>query len=228
MRLVLLFFCALLFSPLLGQSDENSSSFLNTKTSFVLQSVTKNKRPKKIAHDATFEFIKFEDRCSSEDSTISCDWRIRGSIANLTPDSIIIAAEYQEYREYNSVSILFGEKKAITGTSYMHSLQLTELDGMYYNSARHAKWKNASLNLFGASVFTTLIIAPLLSIQYKSVSEGSMAGFKRNQYFAIAGAGLTLAAVSYTCYLTFKPKYYSFAKDNYNPKKQKWRLEVAR
>lgn len=202
--------------------------FLDSSVVLTLFNITGGNKHVVIDDHTHLEFVDFQFKKTENDSVYYSESRIKGKVIAMSHDSILVEAVNHEHREFNDLNVLFHEKKSITGGAYQYKLKISDLDGAYYSKLKHDKWRTASLSIFGASVFTTLVIAPLLSIQYRSVSLGDSNGFKRNQYFALAGSGLVLAAVSYTCYVSLKPKYYSFAYDDYNPRKKRWKLELSR
>jgi len=103
---------------------------------------------------------------------------------------------YNFYKDYDTPEAVKVKKDKIFSISYQtHSAQTFErIGGMGI--------------FFGA--FTTLIIAPLASIQYK---EG---GFNKNRYFAIAGGGLAVTTISIPITILGSQKHY-----NINPEYEK-------
>jgi len=192
-----------------------------------LENTTSNRKAVQIHPKSTLEFVKFVPICSDSDSTTMCETRVYGHVVNLNEDSVFIEANTYFTRKFNQFDLLYSERKQTTGASYPHSFNLSEIDGVYYSSHLRTKMRNASMTLLGVSLFTALVAAPLFSLEYKSYGIGTPGGFDRKQYFAIAGTGMAVAAASLSFYLVSKPKYYSFAADDFNPKRQRWMLRPS-
>lgn len=193
-----------------------------------LINTTSNRKPVKIQNGASLEFVKFVPVCSTVDSSIMCETRISGYVTDLILDTVSLDAQTYATRQFNAFDQLYSERKQTTGASYRYTLNLSEVDGVYYSSRLRSKIRNTSMSVLGLSLFTALVVAPLFSLEYKSYGVGTPGGFNRKQYFAIAGTGMAFAAASFSFYILMKPKYFSFAADDYNPKRQRWMLTLAR
>jgi hypothetical protein len=227
MKSSLFLFCLNFVSFIFSQTlaPENTDSL---RPAVQFENTTSTRKPVKVNQNSSLEFIQFVPVCSSEDSTIMCETRITGLVSDLNDDSVHIDAEIFLTRKFNHFDLLYSERKNTTGSSYKYSLNLSEIDGVYYSSHLRSKLRNASTTLMGLSLFAALVAAPLFSLEYKSYGVGTPGGFNRKQYFAIAGTGMAVAAASFSFYILMKPKYYSFAADDFNPKKQRWMLRLEK
>lgn len=193
-----------------------------------LENTTSNRKPISIQKGDFLEFVKFSETYRETDSAQYELHRVRGRVSDYHVDSITIHAQFKGQRIFNNYQNLFNEEQSISGGHYPMRLSLADVDGVYYSSKLRTKIHNTSVTMMGVSLFTSLVLAPLFSLEYKSFSQGSPGGFNRNQYFTIAGSGLAAVAASFTLYVVTKPKYFSFAGDDFNPKKQRWRLGLIR
>lgn len=216
LRFVLLIFCLYWSGLSLGQTKKNKS--------FYLRNVSGSHRSVQIKKDGYIEFVKYYPICNSRDSSITCETRIRGEIKSCTRDSILIHANVYNKRSFDDLDHVFYEQKSITGGYYTQNLSLSEIDGVYYSSPFRLRSRNAAITMLSVSLFTGLVIAPLVSLEYKSEVIGGFNGFNRKQYFAVAGSSMALGAISFTCYVFLKPKYYSFSDDDYKPRKKRWTI----
>ena len=226
MKASFILFCIHFVFSVFAQSDSlgNADSL---RPAIQLHNTTSNRKTVTIDPGASLEFVKFEPICSREDSTIMCETRFTGLVAALNNDSLALDAATFFTRHFNDFDLLYSERKSTLGSNYKYSLNLVDIDGVLYSSRLRSKLRNVSTTMHGLSLFTALVAAPLFSLEYKSFGVGTPGGFVRKQYFAIAGTGMGVAAASFSVYILTKPKYYSFAKDDFNPKRQRWMLRLA-
>lgn len=227
MKLVLFLFVLNFVFLITGQTLplENTDSLYPT---IQIDNTTSNRKSVLVQAKSTLEFVKFVPRCSATDSTIMCETRVNGFVVDLDEDTVHIAAQAYFNRQFNQFDQLFLEHKSIIGESYRYSFSLSEIDGVYYSSHWRTKIRNTSMTLLGVSLFTALVAAPLFSLEYKNYGIGTPGGFNRKQYFTIAGTGMVVAAASFSFYILMKPRYYSLASDDFNPKRQRWMLSRSK
>ena len=216
--LFLLIHFGLYFSYSFGQKPKDKV--------FYIRNISGSHRSVKIQKEGYIEFVKYYPICNSRDSSITCETRIRGEIKSCTRDSILIHANVYNKRSFDDLDHVFYEQKSITGGYYTQNLSLSEIDGVYYSSPFRMRARNAAITLLSVSLFTGLVIAPLVSLEYKPEVIGGFSGFDRRQYFAVAGSSLALGALSFSCYVFLKPIYYSFREDDYKPRRKRWTIIV--
>lgn len=214
---------ACVFSQEYGQNDSDS-----LELRFQLEKTTGSKRFKQIQQNGIIELISFEIDSTNSDSLIYTSQRIQGRLDGIKLDSLSVQASFYAKRVFNDYDNLFIEQKTISGSFYPYKISLSKIDGVVYSSVMRTKLRNSSMTAIGVSLFSALIIAPLFSLEYKAYGEGTPGGFDRKKYLIIAGTSMGFAAASFTLYIATKPKYYSFAYDNFNPKRQRWTLSLVR
>ena len=128
---------------------------------------------------------------------------------------------------FNDYDHVFIEKKSIVGDNYLYKLNLSDIDGVYLSTPNQIRLRNASMTVLGMSLFAALVVAPLISLEYTAINTNAQGGFNRKKYFSIAGTCMAFATVSFSCFVILKPRYYSFANDDYRPKGQHWRLGLV-
>mgnify|MGYP007032571067 CR=1 FL=1 len=220
-----LFFLFVIFSHSQEQNLGNTDTIWPV---IHLESTTSIRKPITIQKGDFLEFVKFNRINVETDSAQYELSRIRGRVSDYSVDTIALVAHFKAQRTFNNYQNLFNEEQSISGGHYNVKLSLIDVDGVYYSSKLRSKIHNTSVTMLAVSLFTSLVLAPLFSMEYKTYSEGTPGGFNRKQYFTIAGSGLAAAAASFTLFVVSKPRYFSFAGDDFNPKKQRWRLGVAR
>jgi hypothetical protein len=109
----------------------------------------------------------------------------------------------------------------------LYKLNLSDIDGVYLSTPNQIRLRNASMTVLGMSLFAALVVAPLISLEYTAINTNAQGGFNRKKYFSIAGTCMAFATVSVSCFVILKPRYYSFANDDYRPKGQHWRLGLV-
>lgn len=191
---------------------------------FQLINTNGSNKPTKIIREGYLEFIQLETVNANEDSLILQEHRITGQVSYLSLDTIRVKTTQSVLRKFNQYDVFYEENKSILGGSYDMQLNLSKIDGVYYSSPLKIKLRNATMTMMGMSLFTALVMAPLLSLEYKSYGVGTPGGFDRKQYFAIAGTSFFTASLSFGLYIAFKPRYYSFAYDDFNPKRKRWTI----
>jgi len=100
------------------------------------------------------------------------------------------------------------------------TVPITDLNSIYYSSNARSTVNNISTSIAGFSTFSALVIAPLISINYRS---GDFAG---NRYYIAAGSSLGLAVISGTIALLSQNKSYWIITPNETPDKDAWYLQA--
>lgn len=168
------------------------------------------------------KYVKEENRnteTSTEDMTT-----YSGTIDSMTAEQVYFSANEQTNNTYENYMSMTSTVQSNYEIPKKISLNLMDMDGMYYASRRRERARNVMFSVLGVSVFTALVVAPLASLEYRKTNASDGTGFDRKMYFGIAGAGLLTAAVSFPMMYLLRPKYYSFQGDNYAPSKRRWTI----
>ena len=223
MKIALLHSCFILYFVSFAQNYSTTAADTNA-AKVNLEYITGPRKAIPVKYEDYLQFIILENKPTPTDSNVFNEQIISGKVVNVINDTIILEANSFSKRSFNTFENLFEEQKSIYGGHYTIKLDISEIDGVYHASPERLKARNIASSFIGFSLFTALIIAPLFSIEYKAFGASSPGAFNRNLYFGIAGTGLSVAAISLGFYVASKPKYFSFAKDNYRPKKKRWTL----
>jgi hypothetical protein len=223
-----IFLCVLVAYACLFSQEYVKNTGDSLKLRFQLEKTTGSKRFKRIQNNGHLELISFEIDSTDPNSWIYSSKRIQGQLDGMELDTLIVRASFYSKRVFNDYENLFFEEKTIYGSFYPYTLSLSEIDAVVYSSVLQRKLRNSSITAISVSLFSALIIAPLFSLEYKAYGEGTPGGFDRKKYLMIAGTSMGVAAASFTLYIATKPKYYSFAYDNFNPKRQRWTISLVR
>ncbi|MEO5644529.1 MAG: hypothetical protein ABIQ40_17755 [Bacteroidia bacterium] len=142
-----------------------------------------------------------------------------GPITTLNDTSIVIRC-----RQENSHTYLEEEDAKLGETTMSYNgfyeptreIKLNSISSFRYSSTRkESAFTTGALFTFIAS-FSTLVIAPLVSIKY------SQGGFNTHRYFLWTGAGLCALGVSVPIMIFTHPKTYLISSKNSPPNKKHW------
>ena len=215
---------------LLGFASHAQSGFVSEQDSNVVNiDLVKSSGKSRIIHvqsDDYFEVVSLESYSNHPDTTYYDKYKVFGRVVNFSCDSICMEARQYSKWSFSDYENLSLEEKKISGESYSYKTSLSKIDGVYYSSGMMMKLRNGTISVIGVSLFAALIVAPLYSMEYMSVENGSYAGFNRTRYITIASTGISVAALSFCAYLTLKPRYYSFANDDFKPQKNRWSIKL--
>ncbi len=191
---------------------------------------TKNPDKKvKIDPRGTLTVIQYEtDSASAESNTVTTEVldRYAGNIDSLTQEVVYMNVTEETHEHYFDYALTHSRVNMYHEPSARIKLNINEIDGVYYSSRRRQAARGVMFSVLGVAAFTTLVAAPLASLEYRKTSATDGSGFDRPMYFAIAGAGLLTAAVSIPIIYLLRPKYYSFNGDNFSSSKKRWKLAV--
>jgi hypothetical protein len=220
-----LFSLVLCFSGL-AQNNNPTSVARNAQSVYLVDA---NNPSKKIRIDprGTLSFVKYDETVQNNagDSVSVENLSIyTGNIDSINANTVYVEATEETNTVYENSMIMSRNSGQYYETSKRLSLNINEMDGLYYSSRRRDVGRNIMFSVMGVSLFTAFVIAPLASIEYKKASSNDASGFDRPMYFAIAGAGLLSAAISLPIIYLLRPKYYSFKGDNYAPTTKRWML----
>lgn len=223
MKIALLLSCFILYFVSFAQNYSTTVADSNA-AKVNLEYITGQRKVIPVQPVDYLQFVILEKTPTPADSNIYNEQKISGKVVRMINDTLILEASSFSKRSFNTFENLFEEQKSIHGGHYSFKLDISKIDGVYHASAKRLKSRNIASSFLGFSLFTALIIAPLFSIEYKAFGASSPNAFNRNLYFGIAGTGISVAAISFGFYVAAKPKYFSFARDNYRPKKKSWTL----
>jgi hypothetical protein len=152
------------------------------------------------------------------------DITLSGFIVNLTPSIVTYDIHYE--------SVLLSMKNGIetwTENEYggfdfssndnLRNIPLKNLGYIYYRSPSRYFFRNFGIATSFLSAFTSLIVAPLVSINYRN------GGFNKDRYFAIAGSGLIGLTVSIPVLIFSKPKYFMMKNQYSKQGKDIWYIQ---
>lgn len=205
----------------------DSLSVADTIPQAALYLVDANNPNKKVKIDprGTVVFVKYNKEENQSDETSTEDMTTySGSIDSLKKDEVYFSSSEISNNTYQNFLSVSSSVNSYYETPKKLTLNIKEMDGMYYSSRRRVVGRNVMFSVLGVSAFTALVIAPLASLEYRKTAASDGAGFDRKMYFGIAGAGLLTAAVSFPIIYLLRPKYYSFQGDNFSPSKKRWAL----
>jgi len=183
------------------------------------------KKMVKIDARGTVAFVKYDKQSNDNGQSSKEDMSTyAGVIDSVTAEQVYFSANEQTNNTYENYMSMTSSVQSYYEIPEKMSLNLKDMDGMYYASRRRELARNVMFSVLGVSVFTALIAAPLASLEYRKTSASDGTGFDRKMYFGVAGAGLLTAAVSFPIIYLLRPKYYSFQGDNYAPSKRRWTI----
>jgi hypothetical protein len=207
--------------------DADSTSSVSSGAEVYLIDANNPKKKIKIDPRGTCTFVQYDKSTAvSDQDTIFTEqaYSFTGSLDGLDNEVIYFSATEETHTIYVDYLLSSRNRGEYFETPKMMNLNLNQLDGMYYSSRRRDIGRNVMFSVLGVSIFTTFVVAPLASIEYKKTSALDASGFDRPMYFLIAGSGLLSAAISLPIIYLLRPKYYSFQGDNYSSSKRKWSL----
>jgi hypothetical protein len=225
------FVLPLLFLAVTLYAQERDSSILSSSmapTMFLIDAENPMKKVK-IDPQGTLVFVKYD---RSIQNTVEGEVefermeRFTATVDSLGKEQIHISASEESYTTYENYVMSSKRTGQYFENPKLMSLNLGDIDGVYYSSRRRDVSRNIMFSVLGVSVFTSLVLAPLLSLEYKKVASNDASGFDRPMYFAIAGTGLLGAAISLPLIYLLRPKYYSFQGDNFTRVKKPWILSA--
>lgn len=119
--------------------------------------------------------------------------------------------ESQTYNDYSSFNYF--------GNDNMRKINLKNLNYINYTSPSRDFFRTLGYATTFISVLTTVVVAPLVSINYKN------GGFNKNRYYTFAGSGLIGLSVGIHLIVFSKPKTYKLTDKNVNPGKDLWFIQ---
>ena len=192
---------------------------------FYLTDVNNPKKMVKIDPRGTVVLVKYDKEENRNTETSTEDMTTySGTIDSLTKEQVYFSSREISNNTYQNFLEVSSSVQSYYETPKKFTLNIKDVDGMYYSSRRREMGRNVMFSVLGISAFTALIVAPLASLEYRKTTATDGTGFDRKMYFGIAGAGLLTAAVSFPIIYLLRPKYYSFQGDNYAPSKRRWAL----
>ncbi|MCP3929524.1 MAG: hypothetical protein GY705_10525 [Bacteroidetes bacterium] len=145
---------------------------------------------------------------------------IGGRIDRFTKDSIWLMPEYEELNTQNIKGIKIHSKKQFPkGTIPKVAFNKNEIIYLDLQSDKDIKWTEAGHVLTFLGSLTTLIIAPLVSIEY-----GNKGKFHSNRYYKWAAVGLGMVGVAIPIYVSSKKKKFDLTFYDNNVKRI-WHFE---
>lgn len=106
-----------------------------------------------------------------------------------------------------------------SGNDNLRNINLKNLNYINYTSPSRDFFRTFGSATTFLSVLTTVIVAPLVSINYKN------GGFNKDRYFTIAGSGLIGLSVGIPLIVFSKPKTYKLTDKNINQGKDLWYIQ---
>jgi hypothetical protein len=215
------------FSAGIAQNVDTLNVNDAVENTYYLSDIDNPKKRIKIDPLGTLTFVKYEkSRSNNAGEELEREEleKYTASIASLENDSIALFVSEENRMIYENYIVASRNTGQYFETPKLFSLNLTDVDGVYYSSRRRDVVRNIMYSLLGVSVITTFVLAPVLSLEYKKTAAFDATGFDRPMYFAIAGAGLVGTAISLPLIYVLRPKYYSFKGDNFSSSKRRWSL----
>lgn len=143
---------------------------------------------------------------------------LQGTIESISDTAI----NYKTWSETSNLSYLNGNESEIYNTfesDNLRTIPINQLEYLQYSSPTRTFFNSLGGAIAGFSSLTTLLVAPLVSINYKNGS------FNKKRYFAVAGSGLIGLAVSIPITSLSKPKKYQLIEKSADPEEDYWYLE---
>lgn len=119
--------------------------------------------------------------------------------------------ESRTYNDYSSFSYFNNDNK--------RNINLKNLNYIDYTSPSRDFFRTFGYTTTFLSALTTVIVAPLVSINYKN------GGFNKNRYYTVAGSGLIGLSVGIPLIVFSKPKTYKLTDKNINLGKNLWYIQ---
>lgn len=189
---------------------------------------TKNPEKKvKIDPRGTLTVVQYETGTTQVDSAEVATEVLdmySGNIDSLSQDAVYMNANEETHEHFMDYTLTQSRMNMYYEPSARIKLNIREIDGVYYSSRRRQAARGVMFSVLGVAAFTTLVAAPLASLEYRKSSATDGTGFDRPMYFAIASAGLLTAAISIPMIYLLRPKYYSFNGDNFSSSSKRWKL----
>ena len=153
------------------------------------------------------------------DTTISIFRHVQGSVTKITKDSLILLMTEDDLFQRNSDCSLIEINKSYRYPNDYLKIRLDQLTQINYESKTAINWKNIGISSIIIGSLTSLILAPLISINYKTGQVNS------TRYITCASIGLAFIVVCIPIVATSHERKYYFDK-KYAPEKCKiWKLK---
>lgn len=221
-------FCFLFIGlSIYAQEIDTSNVTPMTSTDVYLLDLKNPKKKVRIDPEGTVVFVKYDKTIqATQEGEVEHEKIVKytGTIDSLGNNMVFVSASEESHTTYENYVVASKRSGQYFDNPKLMTLNLNEIDGLYYSSRRREASRNIMFSVLGVSVFTSLVLAPLLSLEYKKTSATDATGFDRPMYFAIAGAGLVGAAISLPIIYLLRPKYYRLQGDNYATSKKRWML----
>jgi len=144
---------------------------------------------------------------------------LQGEIRLITDSSIVIAPRIDHIvNEFSSDSIQYIDKN-FKKPHYTVNLEFKKIEIINYHSRIAQNWQGIGFSSIIIGGLTALIVAPLVSINYKS------GGFNSTTYFTCAGIGLGILTIGIPLSVLNKEKEYFINQPDEGKKQIIWRFK---
>jgi hypothetical protein len=186
-----------------------------TKTNSI--KITNGKRTKEFLYNQGnfLEFV-FPD---SKDSNVSIYRSVQGTITKITKDSLILHLTLDYIIQRNQDYLQIETRKIYQNPTEYLKLRFDQLSQINYQSKNSNNWVEigASSILLGSLI--SLILAPLISINYKTGQVNS------TRYITCASIGLAFVAIGIPIVASSKEKKFYLKKDHAPKNSKIWRIK---
>ncbi len=145
---------------------------------------------------------------------------LEGTIYDFTDSTITLNVDYETiaYSYENGSESTVSNDYAYSKTVVRKELKIADLDYVYFKKPRFQGEKIAPIT-FSVSAITTLIVAPLISMNFKT------GDFNKSRYYKTAGIGLIGIGASIPIAIIFKERPIRFIQLGDETAKRNWYLE---
>jgi hypothetical protein len=148
------------------------------------------------------EFIfvyKIEDSLNIEE-------KYYGNIIDVE-DSLVVLDCYYYTEEIIDSNIISKNTTILNNEENLLNLKINDFNGFYYSPNWKLKTNEISKSLFFSSLFIGLVIAPIISFEYRKINT-SFSGFNRKLYTNTLIFSFVTIGISIPMYYISKPKYF--------------------
>lgn len=211
----------------MGMLSAQTADTTHTQQNYYLVNTARPNKKVTIEIDGSLSLVQYDTVSNWGGGNVVFEENLlvfNGNIKSFDNTMLVLNTSEETSETYKSYMLTSAKTNSFFEMPKARSVQIQSLDGVYYSSRTRERARSVMFSIVAISAFTSLVVAPLASLEYKKSSTPGFKGFDRPMYFSIAGTGLFVAAVSIPVIFVLRPKYYSFVGDQYRVTKKKWVL----
>jgi len=163
-------------------------------------------------------YLVFELPTTTDTSIRAFDY-YRGKILKITTDSITMQPTEIQYQIQSKDSSTFSTQRTFHQNAPVIRFSKDQVGKIFYESRKNDNWKSIGISSMILGCLTSLILAPLISINYSTGKVNS------TTYITTASIGLTFVSVGIPLTVVNKEKKYHMKEALKGKKVPVWRFE---